>query len=318
MRRALAVLALFAACAGGGSGPGADAAPACAPVGQLAYSTDGRWLAAAHADGAVEVFELAGAAVHRLRVAATQPRIALTEDGALLAVAAEGTVKLWSVADGAVVRVLATGTAASASLKMSDSPTPNLLATFQAPADNVKIWRVTDGILVGLASGASLATFTHADEAVLLVDEGAGRFQIVSFGGRLLREAALPQPLAKAAFAADGAYIGGVTGGRTDGEQLAIMAVDEDAFTWRATEKTRGTRGLVFLENPSRIVQLAERALLYDHGDGKVLMPLPALDGARLAVAAPDGSAIAAVVGEAMVVVATSDGSVRPGPESCP
>jgi hypothetical protein len=200
---------------------------------------------------------------------------------------------------------------------MSDSPTPNLLATFEAPADNVKIWRVADGILVGLASGAPLATFTHADEAVLLLDEKAGRFQIVSFGGRLLRQASLSQPLARTAFAADGAYIGGVTGGGTDGEQLAIMAVDEDAFTWRAMERTRGTRGLVFVENPSRIVQLGERALLYDHGDGKVLMPLPALDGARLAVAAPDGSAIAAVVGEAIVLVSTSDGAARPGPTPC-
>jgi hypothetical protein len=95
------------------------------------------------------------------------------------------------------------------------------------------------------------------------------------------------------------------------------MSVGDDAFTWQSAEKTRGTRQLVFLENPSRIVQLAERALLYDHNDGKVLMPLPALDSACLAVAAPDGSAVAAMVGAEIVIVSTTDGSTRSGPTTC-
>jgi WD40 repeat protein len=313
LRRALPLLLL--ACAGGGSGPG-DAA-ACAPIGQLAYSTDGRWLAAAQGDGTVRVFELTGSAVRRLPVAATQPRIALTEDGSLLAVAAEGAVKLWSVAEGTVARTLASGTGAAVSVKMSDSPTPNLLVALQGAAENVKVWRVSDGILVGLASGAPLATFTHADEAVLMLDEAAATFEVVSFGARLLRHVPLPQPLAHPAFAADGAYLGGVTGAGSD-ERLAIMAVGDDAFTWQSAERTRGTRQLVFLENPSRIVQLGERALLYDHGDGRVLMALPALDRASLAVAAPDGSAIAAVVDGRIIIVSTSDGTERPGPKICP
>jgi hypothetical protein len=314
LRRALPLL-LLAACAGSGSGPG-DAA-VCAPIGQLAYSTDGRWLAAAQTDGKVAVFELAGGATRRLRVAAALPRIALTEDGALLAVAAEGAVKLWSVADGAVVRTLATGTGPAVSVKMSDSPTPNLLVAFTGAADNVKVWRVSDGILVGLATGAPLATFTHADEAVLLLDEPGATFDVVSFGARVLRHVPLPSPLAHPAFAADGAYLGGVTGSGAE-ERLAIMSVGDDAFTWEATEQTQATRQLVFLENPSRIVQLAERARLYDHNDGHVLMALPALDRASLAVAAPDGSAVAAVRDGAIVFVSMTDGSVRAGPGVCP
>jgi WD40 repeat protein len=319
--RALLLLAL-AACSSGqtGRGSGGTDAPACeGVVGQLAYSTDGRWLAAAQPDGTVAVVELAGSTVRRLRVAGALPRVALTEDGGLLAVAAEGAVKLWSVADGTAVRVLASGTGAGASVKMSDSPTPNLLVAFAPPSDeNVKVWRVADGILIGQAGGAPLATFTHADEAVLLLDEGAATFEVLSFGARVLRHVPLPEPLAHTAFAADGAYLGGVTGAGSNEERLAIMSVGDDRFTWQSAEVTQGTRQLVFLENPSRIVQLADRALLYDHNDGKVLMGLPALDDARLAVAAPDGSAIAAVSGDRIILVSTSDGTVRPGPKLCP
>ncbi|HXU81070.1 MAG TPA: hypothetical protein VN914_06720 [Polyangia bacterium] len=314
MRRALPLL-LLVACAG--SGGGGDAGP-CPAILQLAYSSDGRWLAAAHADGTVAVFELGGSAVRRLRVAGVAPRIALTEDGGLLAVAAEGKVLLWSAADGTVTRTLLTGTGPAVSVKMSDSPTPNLLVAFAGSADNVRVWRVSDGILVGLAAGAPQATFTHADEAVLLLDEPGATFEVVSFGARVLRHVPLPAPLAHTAFAADGAYLGGVTGGGTDDERLAIMSVGDDTFTWQAAERTRQTRQLVFLENPSRIVQLAEHARLYDHGDGKVLMALPALDRARLAVAAPDGSAVAALVGAEIVFVSMTDGSTRPGPTACP
>jgi hypothetical protein len=264
------------------------------------------------------VLELGGPAVHQLAVASTLPRVALTEDGALLAVAADGAVRLWAVAEGTVVRTLATGTGPAVSLKLSDSPTPDLLVTFDraaAPTDNAKVWRVADGILVGLATGGPLGTFTHADAALLLLDTAGTAFDVVSFGGRLLHHAALPEPLGHTAFAADGAYLGGVTGAGTADEHLAVMAVDEEAFTWRSPDGVLGTRQLLFLENPSRIVRFAERAVVHDHAGGQVLRALPALDEAQVVAAAPDGASIAAVLPRgALVLVATSDGSVRPGP----
>ena len=317
LRRALPFVALLAACSGGSAAPGdaavPDAACAAAAIHQLAYSTDGRWLAVARADGRVAVFELAGTQVRRLRVAEGPPRIALTEDGARLVVAAGGTVAVWSVADGQVLRTLASGTGAAVSIKLSDSPTPDLLVAFErasVAADNVMVWRLADGILVGLATGAPLATFTHADAALLLLDEAAAAFDVVSFTARSIRHAAFPQPLARTAFAADGAYMGGVIGAGGD-EQLAIMSVSDEGFTWVSAEKTKGTRQLVFLENPSRVLQLGEKALLYDHSDGKLLMALPALDRATLAVAAPDGSAIAAVVAEKVTIVSAADGRAK-------
>jgi hypothetical protein len=322
LHRVLVLVALTAACSGGAT-PGRDGAPAdggclAAPLVQLAYSTDGRWLAAAHADGIVTVFELAGVRVHRLKVATAPPRVALTEDGGRLVVAAGGTVAIWSLADGTVLRTLTSGAGTAVSVKLSDSPTPDLLVAFERAAaadENVKVWRAADGILIGLAGGAALATFTHADAALLMLDEAAAGFDVVSFGARPIRHAQFPQPLAHTAFAADGAYMGGVTGAGSTDERLAIMSVSDEGFTWVSAEKTRGTRQLVFLENPSRVLQLGERALLYDHNDGKVLMPLPALDQARLAVAAPDGSAIAAVIAEKIVLVSTADGTPRMGPD---
>jgi len=327
LRQILLLVALATACGHEGAAPGRDAGSdgggtACqspTPITQLAYSTDGRWLAAAQADGRVTVFPVSGTGVRRLRVADVAGRIALTEDGALLAVAAGGSVTLWSVAEGTLVRTLASSTGAAVSVKLSDSPTPDLLVALDrgsAPADNVKIWRVADGILVGLATGAPLATFTHADAAVLMLDEAAAAFDVVSFAARPIRHARFPQPLAHPAFAADGAYMGGVIAGGTEAEQVAIMSVSDEAFTWVSAQKTRGTRQLVFLENPSRVLQLGERALLYDHNDGTVLLPLPALDAASLAVAAPDGSAIAAVMKARIGLVSTADGRVMR--ELCP
>jgi len=92
------------------------------------------------------------------------------------------------------------------------------------------------------------------------------------------------------------------------------MSVADDQFVWRSSLPTRGTRGLLFLENPSRLVQLADPALVYDHADGNVLLPLPALADVTTAVVAPDGAAVAAVTPGGVVLVATSDGTTRPAP----
>jgi hypothetical protein len=163
-------------------------------------------------------------------------------------------------------------------------------------------------------TGSPHATFTYADEAVLLLDEEARRYEVRSFGGMLRRQAALPMPLAHTAFTADGAYLGGITGAGGDDERLAILSVADDQFVWRSTRPTRGTRALLFLENPSRLLQLAAEALLYDHADGSVLLALPALAAVDVAVVAPDGASVAAVTPAGIVLVSTSDGSTRPAP----
>ena len=135
---------------------------------------------------------------------------------------------------------------------------------------------------------------------------------MTSFGGRTLREATFPQPLAHTSFAADGAFLAGVVSAGSSEETVATMSVADDAFVWQSAEPSRGTRQLLFLENPSRVVQLGQRALVYDHTDGKVLTSLPALADARLVAAAPDGSALAAVRGNAtLVLVSSEDGSER-------
>jgi hypothetical protein len=331
---AAVMAALLAACGGdGGSTAGLDAArpdaaadhppldgaaaTGCevlgASVGQVAYSTDGRWLAAAHADGRVTVVELGGTAVRTLKVSERSlPRIALTEDGGLLVAAVEGAVKVWSAAEGTLVRALASGTGPSVSVKLSDSPAPFLLVSFDrasTPADNVKVWRLADGILVGLASGGPLATFTHADAAVLLLDEERGGFDVLTFGGKLIRHVTFPEPLGKTAFASDGAFMAGVTGAGSTDERLATLSVGDDGFVWKLAEGTAGTRQLLFLENPSRVVQFARQVVVHDHADGKALLALAALEGATGAAAGPDGATIAALTpAGGVVLVSSSDG----------
>ena len=206
-----------------------------AAIVQLTYSTDGKRLAIAGADGQVTIVDLAGTTVRSLPVAeaGASLRVALIEDGGVLASAAAGAVKLWRVADGKLLHHLPVGTGDPVSLKFSDSPTPFLLAGFDRqanPADNVRVWRAADGILVGLMTGSAHATFTYADEAVLLLDEAARQYEVRSFGGTLRRQAALPMPLARTAFAADGAYLGGITGAGGEDERVAILSVADDQF----------------------------------------------------------------------------------------
>jgi len=304
--------------------PDAVADP-CRPSGaivQLAYSTDGKRMALADSTGQVTVVELAGAPLRTFAgvAAGARLRAALVEDGGVLATAAGGSVTLWRVADGKQLHQLPVGTGDPVSLKFSDSPTPLLLAGFDRqanPADNVRVWRAADGILVGLMTGSPHATFTYADEAVLLLDEAARQYEVRSFGGTLRRQAALPMPLAHTAFAADGAYLGGITGAGSDDERVAIMSVADDQFVWRSAGATRGTRALLFLENPSRLVQLAAQALVYDHEDGNVLLTLPPLATASTAVVSPDGADVAAVTPDGIMLVSTTDGRARPAP-FCP
>ena len=313
----------------------AELAAACAgfglPVVQLTFSSDGRWLASAHADGAVTVLELAGTRVRRLPdvfQGGPTARMALTEDGALLVAAPTSTsraprVEVWRVADARLVRTLTLGREATTvvSLKLSDAPQPYLLASVApalAPAGNVNIWRLTDGALVGLVSGSALATFTHADEAVLLLDEERSRYDVVSFQGRPIRGAALPEPLSLPAFANDGAFFAGLLPPMNGEQRLATMSVADDGFVWRSMQGGRGSRGLVFLENPSRIVHLADEVLVHDHDDGRVIASLPALADRAVVVAAPDGSALAAAsaTGGGVILVGSQDGAVRP--VTCP
>lgn len=293
-----------------------------APIDHLAFSTDGRWLALGLHDGGVLVIELGGVSVGRVRASDRDrpvARIALTEDGSTLAAATDGRVDLFATADGRHLRRFEVAAGANVSLKFSDAPAPLLLAGFAPaviPADNVLVWRISDGILVASLRGSPLGTFTYADAAVLLLDEARGGFDVVSFGGRQLRRATFPQALARTAFAADGAFLAGVLDAGGPAERLAIMSVADDAFVWRSTEPSRSTRQLLFLENPSRLIQLSDRARVYDHADGRVLTTLPALDQAAVVAVSPDGTSVAAVDASGQVVlVSTTDGTVRP---ACP
>jgi WD40 repeat protein len=306
-----------------GPDAGVDPCRPRAPIVQLTYSTDGKRMAIVDGAGDVAVVELTGGLLRRLplALAGVRLRVALVEDGSVLATASAGTVRLWQVSDGKWVHTLPVGTGDPVSLKFSDSPTPLLLAGFDRqanPADNVRVWRAADGILVGLMTGSPHATFTYADEAVLLLDEAARQYEVRSFGDTVRRQTSLPMPLARTAFAADGAYLGGVTGAGSDDERVAILSVADDQFVWRSARPTRGTRALLFLENPSRVLQLAAEALVYDQADGNVLLPLPALAAVDVAVVSPDGAVVAAVTPAGIVLVSTTDGSARPPPFCAP
>jgi WD40 repeat protein len=324
----VAAMAAIAACGASANQPGplGPAPPAtswracdtlAASIVDLAYSSDGRWLAAAGIDGSVTVAELSAAGSRRIRLDGRPVRVALTEDGSVLVAASEGQVALHSLADGRMARQLAGGAGDPLTLKLSDAPSPLLLAAFDPAAavgDNLKIWRLSDGVLVGSLSGSPRASFTHADEAVVLVDEARG-FEVVSFGGRVLRRTSFSRPIAQVAFAPDGAYLGGVLREESGAEHVAIMSVSDDSFLWISSEPNRATQRLLFLENPSRVVQLGERVLVLDQVDGSVLAELPALAGAALAVPSPDGETVAAFGANGLLrLVSTGGGGERSGP----
>ena len=287
---------------------------------QLAYSRDGRWLGIARADGRVLAVRLGGGASRSFQIEGGAPLIALSEDGGMLATAVGGSIRLWSVADGTMMRTLSVGEGPGVALQFSDAPDPLLLATVdegRLSGGNIRVWRARDGVPVATLTGKAQATFTYADMAVLVIDETAGRFDVLSWQGERLRQVAFPRPLRHVAFAPDGAYVAGVLDAGSADERIGLLSVGDDIFAWTSMVPTRSSRRLVFLENPSRILQLADSARIYDHASGLVLLEPETLRDALLATASPDGSELAALTaGGKVILVSTADGAARPAPVS--
>ncbi len=295
-----------------------------AAIERLSASSDGRYLAVAQADGLVSVVRLEGSPqVRRVQVrqegGAVAPLMELTEDGGSLVTAVPGALKIHTVGSGELRAQVPLPPGQPISLELTDEPSPTVLVTIAPlpgspdPRAHAELIRWADAGAIASLRGGARATFTFADAAVVLVDEDGGGHTVIGLDGQPLLRTRYPEPLTRIAFAADGAYLAGMAGaaGR---EELVLVQVREGRVIWRAPGV--GTRQILFLENPSRIVRVAELgAEIHDHLDGKVLLSAPALGGATMAIAAPDGSSIAAVDGAGRILlVATADGSARKAP----
>ena len=200
-------------------------ATACAVVAALAMAS--LPISSAFAQGAPGIFWF-GAGQAAIDVVVYSP------DGTLLATGSdtEGTVKIWNVASGDLIRTIVARHGYVAGLAFSEDG--NLLATagealFGAADDAVAIWRVSDGSLV-----RSFATDFHNANGVVFGPGATTLIAAVGSEARLWR-------------IADGALLRTFTGHdftvfavalSPDGQTLATASGDKTAKLWRVSDGT--------------------------------------------------------------------------------
>lgn len=258
------------------------------PVGAVAYSADGRWLAAGGRDGGVRVWDALSGAEHvRFQSASNRvDSLAFRADGVLLAVAGQDNiVRLFDVATGSELSPLLGPSGAVTSVAFS--PRGSALAA-ASDDGNVYLWDTSRneriGTLAGHTSyvtevafsgdGSMLASASEDDTVrlwkvpagtVLAVLEHPANVSAVAFqpGGAQLASVAdsvirLWDVAARTVSAQLTAHSGSITdlAYSPDGQALASAGADLDDDTVRLWDTSAG-RELISLLPPDRVNALA-------------------------------------------------------------
>ena len=200
----------------------------------LAFSPDGRTLAAATSKGMMTLWDVESRSVRRARFSASQGAVAVSfsADGATLATAGPGGVTLWDVATGAKFGSVGDGSAAG---DVAFSPTKPLVAFVRAEGfggGDAEIWgiaersrvaalKVNEGDLDGYRLADSYAVAFSPDGTMLAT---AGDEPLVHIwdaeSGRLIRE--FEQNVGGVATLSFG----------SNGQTLAISGLDPVSSLW--------------------------------------------------------------------------------------
>jgi WD40 repeat protein len=156
------------------------ASTAAAPVGALAFSPDGHWLAVARG-GEVSLIDAASGRASAALAAQESPVTALhfSHNGRLLATAtSDRTVRLWNTANGQELGLRSQHRQAVQG--MAFSPDDSLLLLTER--ERMVVWDVASGLHRG-----ELKTAGGADQRLLLADFGGKDSIVLAFGGRVQR-----------------------------------------------------------------------------------------------------------------------------------
>jgi dipeptidyl aminopeptidase/acylaminoacyl peptidase len=183
----------------------------------VAFSADGRLLAAGTKDGKITLWQMDSGSLLRTLVAGAQgeaPSVAFSPDGSLLASGLKD-IRLWRVTDGTLLRKIAAPSPWAGAVAFS--PDGQSLAT--ANRNTVRLWRVADGTLLRTlaAHAGNVTTLAYTtDGSALLAGTFDPQHPVQHAGaltlwcvedGRLLRVYKTPAGVWSAGFSPDSRLI---------------------------------------------------------------------------------------------------------------
>jgi WD40 repeat protein len=276
------------------------------PLGDMAFSQDGKVLAAVVRDGTVKVWNVAtGASAGTLTGHADQDsNLALSPDGKVLAVStasARGfaTVKLWTVATGTLTTTI-TGNGAAYSLAFSPEggtlAIANTLAAGKRYDNPIRLWDTASGHDAGELAGHSngIEALAFSPDGRLLASGGSGQNPVRVWN---LASHKLEATLTTDVTAFAGALAFG-DGDRTlvsmRGEVVQLWDVARTRLTATLTKNTGDV--LAVGPGPGRTALAAgggDPVVLWDVATGKPWRTLSVGDPAKVIAFGPDGQTLA-------------------------
>lgn len=282
-----------------------------APVTALAHSPDGRWLAAGHADGRVNVMQTSdGQVAARIEVRhGPIVQLAFDKAGTMLAVF-DGSLQLYGVPDGKHLREVDSNGCGGTSLQFGAGEVPLLLAAGELLSgnDNIKVFRGTDFRPVGSFEGGSIARLADGDAAVFHVEPTTGRAAAVTLEGRPIRTVRLAVSASVKGVSPDGTLVA-AEDDSTGARRVAVMSARDGRLLWRSDVEIPWVQSVLFLPRLQRVLVVGTELELLDGASGKRVAAVTGVSEPVLVDAAPDGQSLGVFGKDGRLLRFATDGS---------
>jgi tetratricopeptide (TPR) repeat protein len=292
--------------------------PDYASVDSVAFSADGRWLAASASDGSVQIWDITTGQQH-LRVMAYAWAVIFSTDGRWLVTGGKRTTQIWDTATGQ--QRLSVKHKSSRDHGVALTPDGRWLAT-GSPGNAVRIWDTADGHeLMTISLSRQISTFSVPTEVDGLAFSPDGRWLAAASTDKTARiwDTGTGDPFLEAIH--DGAV--SAVAFSPDGRWLATASTDKTARIWDTGTGDPilkaihdGAVSAVAFSPDGHWLATAstdKTARIWDTSTGQMLAELPHTKAVQNVVFSPDGDRLATASRQSAQIWALYEGNDREG-----